>query len=213
MIAILDYKAGNQTSVLRALTYLGIAGSITNEVDELARAEGIIFPGVGSAAQAMAQLTISDLEQALRRAVEKKQPLLGICLGSQILLEESEEGPVKTLGIIKGKCKLFQQTDAQAPIRIPHMGWNNLKRTKETRLLRDIPEQAEFYFVHSYYNEPDPELVLAETTYGHDFCSVYGRDGLWAVQFHPEKSGKAGLQLLANFNDYCREKSQCSLNG
>lgn len=209
MLAIVDYAAGNQTSVARALRHLDIPCIVTGNAAEIAAADGIIFPGVGSANQAMAHLRQSGLDQTLRQAVELGQPLLGICLGCQILLEDSEEGPTETLGILPGHCKRFTANllDGSLPIKVPHMGWNSLAIRQSSRLLANIPAHAEFYFVHSYYVEPPEELVLATTSYGLEFCSVYGRDGLWAVQFHLEKSGEPGLQILQNFQTYCQERA------
>lgn len=209
MLAILDYKAGNQTSVRRALDHLGIPCAVTADPEAAASAAGIIFPGVGAAGQAMDQLERSGLGATLRRAVAEGQPLLGICLGCQILLEHSEENDVRTLGLIPGVCRRFEpdlRDEDGAPIRVPHMGWNTLRpRRPESPLLRGLNPEAAFYFVHSYYVEPDPSLVIATTRYGREFCSIYGRDGLWAVQFHLEKSGRPGLSLLSNFHAYCRE--------
>ena len=210
MLAILDYEAGNQTSVSRALTSLGIPNAITAEADALLTAKGVIFPGVGAAGQAMNLLRSSGLDTTLRRIVERNIPLLGICLGCQIMLEHSEEGDTKTLGLLKGRTKRFAETlrdDMGEAIRIPHMGWNSAPRTHDSRLFAGIPQDAEFYFVHSYYVKPAPELVLATTDYGLRFCSAIGRDGLWAVQFHTEKSGRYGLKVLQNFFEYCREMS------
>ena len=207
MLAILDYEAGNQTSVLRGLLGQGIEAVITADAGELARADGVIFPGVGAAAQAMGVLGRKGLDETLKNLVAQGKPLLGVCLGCQILLDASEEGNTTTLGIVPGECKRFDpalKDEAGDPICIPHMGWNSLVRKQESRLFDGIAEDAEFYFVHGYYTQPKPELVLATTYHGLEFCSVFGRDGLWAVQFHPEKSGPAGLRLLANFNEYCR---------
>ena len=206
MLAILDYKAGNQTSVRRALDHLGVPCVVTADADVAAAASGVVFPGVGAAGQAMAQLRASGLDVCLRQAVERGQPVLGICLGCQILLERSEENDAVTLGLTPGRCRRFDpalREEDGAPIRIPHMGWNSLRVLRDTPLLRGVPPEAEFYFVHSYFAEPAPELVLATSRYGQDFCAVYGRDGLWAVQFHPEKSGAPGLALLENFQRYC----------
>ena len=208
MLAILDYKAGNQTSVRRALEHMGVPCTITDDAAVLESAQGIIFPGVGAAGQAMRLLESSGLDGALRRAVAQGQPLLGICLGCQILLERSEENDTSALGIVPGVCRRFPANMTQedgSPAAIPHMGWNALHVRRPSRLLKDVPEQAEFYFVHGYYVEPAPELVIATTYYGMEFCSVYGRDGLWATQFHLEKSGRAGLSVLKNFYDYCQE--------
>jgi glutamine amidotransferase len=207
-LAVLDYNAGNQTSVLRALNFLDIPGKITAAAADLFSASGVIFPGVGAAGQAMRQLSHTGLDAALRDLVAGGKPLLGICLGCQILLESSEEGDTETLGIIKGRCRRFSpelRDENGDPAIIPHMGWNACVGGGAGRLFRDVAPDAEFYFVHSYYAEPEPEMVLARTRHGLDFCSAFGRDGLWAVQFHPEKSGRAGLRLLRNFYEYCLE--------
>lgn len=212
MIAILDYKAGNQTSVLRALEFLGIEACITDDSAVLAKADGVIFPGVGAAKQAMDRLTEKKQDLLLKELIARKKPLLGICLGCQILLDRSEENDTETLGIIAGTCRRFDEnwtdgTDENGKpekIRIPHMGWNTIDIVRESPLFKDIKSGDSVYYVHSYYPDPqDKNLVLATSEYGRQFAAVYGRDGLWAVQFHPEKSGKTGLQLLKNFNDYC----------
>lgn len=208
MLAILDYKAGNQTSVRRALEHLGIPCTITADPEVAATASGLIFPGVGAAGQAMENLRQSGLEGTMRRALAQGQPLLGICLGCQILLEYSEENDTKTLGLVPGTCRLFDRTlhDVDGShIRIPHMGWNTLHIKKHSPLLQGLESTAAFYFVHSYYVEVDESLCLATSHYGQEFCAVYGRDGLWAAQFHPEKSGHAGLTLLSNYYRYCQE--------
>lgn len=206
MIAILDYNAGNQTSVCRALEHLGIECCITATPDVALSSSGIIFPGVGAAGQAMAQLEASGMDGVLRRAVDEGIPILGICLGCQIMLERSEENNTVTLGLMPGRCRRFDaswQDADKTPIRIPHMGWNTLQLKKNSPLFVGVDPEASFYFVHSYYVETAPEYVIAATVYGREFCSAYGRDGLWAVQFHPEKSGRPGLQLLANFARFC----------
>lgn len=212
MLAIVDYAAGNQTSVARALKHLSIDCVITGQAEELAKADGIIFPGVGAAGQAMAHLRVTGLDMELKAAAARSQPLLGICLGCQILLESSEEDNTATLGIVPGCSRRFasnMREEDGSPAPVPHMGWNGISKLKPSPLLNDIPDEAEFYFVHSYYVEPPRELVLATTRYGREFCSVYGRDGLWAVQFHAEKSGEAGLRLLRNFENYCRGEAKC----
>ncbi len=211
MLAILDYEAGNQTSVKRALEHLGIEAVITDDVALLQKAKGVIFPGVGAAGQAMDYLQSSDLDAVLKDIIASGKPLLGICLGCQILLDFSEENNSKTLGIVPGKTLRFPQglvEEDGTPVRIPHMGWNGLSRQQDCLLLKDVPSDAEFYFVHSYYVAPNPDLVIATTYYGMEFCSIYGRDGLWAIQFHLEKSGAPGLQILQNFYAYCVEKGE-----
>ncbi len=210
MLAILDYKAGNQTSVLRGLAAQGIDAVITADPAILSSAQGIIFPGVGAAKQAMDLLTGTGLHTVLTKLVQQGKPLLGVCLGCQILLEHSEENNTATLGILPGRSVHFDPglTDENGEsIRIPHMGWNSLQLHQPCCLFTDIEKDAEYYFVHSYYTQPAPELVIATTHHGLDFCSVYGKEGLWAVQFHPEKSGPAGLRLLRNFNEYCIAKA------
>lgn len=208
MLAILDYKAGNQTSVRRALDFLDIPNTITDDRAVIESAEGIIFPGVGAAGQAMNELTSRGLDEVLKAQVAAGKPLLGICVGCQIMLDYSVENDTKALSIIPGECRLFSPALTEedgTPIRVPHMGWNSVNLKAPCRLLEGIDEDAEFYFVHSYYPAPAGEYVLGTTTYGMEFCSVHGRDGLWAVQFHPEKSGRPGLQLLKNFHGYCQE--------
>ena len=140
------------------------------------------------------------------------KPLLGICLGCQILLEHSEEdGGTAGLGLVPGVCRPFDpalREEDGRPVRIPHMGWNSLEAVAPCALLEGIEPMAEYYFVHSSYVEPDPSLVLATTTYGRTFCSLYGREGLWAAQFHPEKSGRPGLNLLRNYYKYCQNSRE-----
>ena len=208
MLAILDYKAGNQTSVRRALDHLGIPCRITADPAVIADATGIIFPGVGAAGQAMHELTSTGLDKVLGAQVEAGKPLLGICVGCQILLDYSPENDTTTLGLLPGRCDIFTpdlREEDGSPINIPHMGWNTVTLKKECRLFDGVAPESEFYFVHSYYPAPDPQYVIGTTYYGREFCSVHGRDGLWATQFHPEKSGRPGLRMLSNFYDYCRE--------
>lgn len=211
MLAILDYKAGNQTSVLRALSSLSLPARITASPADLASASGIIFPGVGAAGQAMNQLRTTGLDALLRDLAASGKPLLGVCLGCQILLERSEENDTATLGLLPGFCRRFDPTrnDGGEPLRIPHMGWNALHiKQNDCPLFDGIEDGTPFYFVHSYYPEPAPSLTLATCDYGSEFAAVFGRPGLWAAQFHPEKSGNAGLRLLYNFYVFCREHSE-----
>jgi glutamine amidotransferase len=208
MIAIVDYEAGNLTSVKRGLDYLGIPNRITAEAESIKQARGIIFPGVGAAGQAMRTLRRTGLDELLRERVERGVPLLGICLGSQILLQSTPENDTRGLGLIPGDCRRFDPdlTEGGLPINIPHMGWNSVTGTEGASVLfSGIEEGAEFYFVHAYYPVPEAPYWLASTEYGTRFCSVLGRERLWAVQFHPEKSGRPGLTLLDNFNTYCLE--------
>ncbi|MDR2405903.1 MAG: imidazole glycerol phosphate synthase subunit HisH [Deltaproteobacteria bacterium] len=204
-LSIIDYKAGNQTSVHRALKHLSIPAEVTADPKRLLDSSGIVFPGVGAAGQAMAAMKENGLDNTIKELIELGLPFLGICLGCQIMLDYSEENDTQTLGIFPGKNHRFkkdQKDEMGINIRIPHMGWNTLKPTKETALFEGIEPHNQFYFVHSYYPKPNPEFVLATTTYGEEFCSVFGREGTWAVQFHPEKSGKPGLRMLSNFYRY-----------
>jgi glutamine amidotransferase len=206
MLAIIDYRAGNLTSVRRGLEYLNIPCSITSDPESIDRASGIVFPGVGAAGSAMRNLRENGLDEVLTRQVRKGKPMLGICLGSQIVLESSEENEARTLGLLPGRCVRFDpalRDQWDEPITIPHMGWNHVAFDPSLPLFEGIAPEAEFYFVHSYYPVPDPSHCLGTTTHGTTFCSVLGREGLWAVQFHPEKSGRPGLRLLANFYGYC----------
>lgn len=206
MLAILDYKAGNQTSVQRALTHIGANSVITADPETVFAADGIIFPGVGAAGQAMGALAEAGLDTVLAKAVQQNRPVLGICLGCQILLAHSEENNTPTLGLFSGLCRRFDPALTEpdgTPIRIPHMGWNSLKQKKADPLFAGIADGAAVYFVHSYYVEVPEEYVIATSHHGLEFCAVYGREGLWGIQFHPEKSGRPGLAMLDNFNRYC----------
>ncbi|MBQ7617586.1 MAG: imidazole glycerol phosphate synthase subunit HisH [Desulfovibrio sp.] len=208
MLGILDYKAGNPTSVRRALEYLGIPSVISHDHEELASCEGLVFPGVGAAGQAMDNLKSANLFGLLKSCPSRGQPLLGICLGCQILLEFSEENATPLLGLFKGECRRFpkdlKQEDA-SPAPIPHMGWNTLNLKQACPLFRGLPDNSSFYFVHSYYTVPDPSLILATTNYGLEFCSVLGQGRIFGVQFHAEKSGQPGLTVLNNFYNFCLE--------
>mgnify|MGYP003623437892 CR=1 FL=1 len=210
MIAILDYEAGNQTSVRRALDFLGIPAQVTADRKLIDKADGLIFPGVGAAGQAMRHLRETGLDNLLRDWADSGRPLLGVCLGSQIMLEYSEENDMRTLGLLPGQTRLFDPELTEedgTPIAIPHMGWNSVRLEKECRLFDGIDPASEFYFVHSYYPVPDDRHVIGTSYYGMRFCTVLGREGRWATQFHVEKSGKAGLRVLKNYYDYCRERA------
>lgn len=210
MLAILEYGAGNQTSVQRALSHLGINSLVTANPDALLGASGVIFPGVGAAGQAMERLRQTGLDTVLREVAAREIPLLGICLGCQILLESSEEGATPTLGILPGVCRRFSaeiHDEAGEPLRVPHMGWNKAVPVTDSILFDGIAADAQFYFVHSYYPAPHEEYVLATTSHGLNFPSAFGRPNLWAVQFHPEKSGAPGLRLMKNFHAWCAQRS------
>jgi glutamine amidotransferase len=206
-LAILDYNAGNQTSVHRALTHLGVKAVVTSDLLTLANASGIIFPGVGAAGSAMAVLRENGIDNIIRVMVSQGRPFFGICLGCQIMLDHSDENDTDTLGVIPGDNRRFDPKTLDEdgrPIRVPHMGWNTVRMTSPTPLWKGIKDTDQFYFVHSYMPVPAPQYVLGVTVHGTEFASVIGRDGVWAVQFHPEKSGPPGLRLLRNFHEYCR---------
>jgi glutamine amidotransferase len=204
MIAVVDYRAGNLTSVLAALNSLGHEGKITSDPAEIAAAERVIFPGVGAAGQAMENLRELGLVEVIRGVVESGKPFLGICLGYQILFEYSEEdGGHDCLGLLRGKVVHFadglSEGASNRPLKIPQMGWNGVQFRGEHPLWSKLPKGSEFYFVHSYHPVPDSGDICATTTYGYEFASGVLRDNLVAFQFHPEKSGRPGLKLLDNF--------------
>lgn len=202
MIAIIDYKAGNLTSVARALQNIGKDYLITDKISELEAASHIIFPGVGAAGDAMVNLRERGLDSWLTVWIKKGKPLLGICLGTQIILDDSQENDTSCIGLVRGSTKRFPDTlmEGGNALKIPHMGWNSVKFHRQHPVFRGIPAEAEFYFVHSYYPAPlDKSVVLGTTSYGMEFCSVLAADNLVAMQFHPEKSGRLGLQILQNF--------------
>jgi imidazole glycerol-phosphate synthase subunit HisH len=198
MITIIDYNAGNIRSVLRACAEVGAAAEITNDPRKVQKATKVIFPGVGAAPSGMEYVTKTGLDVAIKYVFKQGVPLLGICLGAQIILEDSEEGPTKCLGLVAGKTVRFKVTDRA--LKIPHMGWNEVKVVKPHPLLEGINPGDEFYFVHSFYPQPkDSANVYASSGHGGDFCCALGYKNLFATQFHPEKSGKFGLRILEKF--------------
>ena len=203
MIAIIDYKAGNLTSVKRALDFLGQDSIITRDFSQVVEAEKIIFPGVGAAGSAIADLKKFNLNQTLLESYNNGKPILGICLGTQIIMESSQENNTRCLGLIKGETKRFPMDFSDAEgcrLKVPHMGWNGIKLNKRHPLFEGVAPNSEFYFVHSYYPLPDnPANILGETDYGISFPSVLESGNIVAMQFHPEKSGRPGLKILANF--------------
>jgi glutamine amidotransferase len=203
MIAIVDYEAGNLTSVAAALETLGFAAVITSDPAAIAAAERIVFPGVGAAGSAMHNLHRLGLAAPLRQAVAAGKPFLGICLGFQILFEHSaEDDGVDLLGVFPGRVVRFADgmfEGGLGPLKVPQMGWNLASFRGAHPVWHDLPAGSEFYFVHSYYPEPDPADICATTVYGTTFASGVARGNVVAFQFHPEKSGRPGLQLLRNF--------------
>jgi len=197
VIVVIDYQAGNLTSVVRSLQALGVQGEVTRDPGVLAGAERVIFPGVGAAGKAMATLRELGLDQALLQCFKQGVPILGICLGAQIILEHSEENDTPCLGLLPGRTRALPQ---QTGLKIPHIGWNKVRFLGNHVVFQGLPEEAEYYFVHSYYPAPaQAAMVLGVTEHGLEFPSAVGWRNLVATQFHPEKSGRFGLKLLANF--------------
>jgi glutamine amidotransferase len=199
MIAIVDYGMGNLRSVQKAFERIGATARIVPFPRDIANARGIVLPGVGAFGQAMDNLRAIGWDVALRQAVARGVPFIGICLGMQLLFESSEEmGQHKGLGILRGEVKRFTGN-----LKVPQMGWNQIRITGVTPsspLLRDIPDNSYAFFVHSYYCAPrDADVVLTTTDYGIEFASVVGHENIFGAQFHPEKSQSVGLTMLANF--------------
>lgn len=198
MIAIIDYDAGNIKSVEKALEYLGEEAVITRDAEVLRKADKVILPGVGAFGDAMEKIRGYGLEEVIHSIVNKKTPFLGICLGLQLLFEESDETPgVQGLGVLKGKIK---KIPAGENLKIPHMGWNSLHIAKDGKLFAGIKENSYVYFVHSYYLEAEEEGIVAATTqYGTLIHAAVEKENVFACQFHPEKSSDVGLTILKNF--------------
>ena len=198
MVAIIDYDAGNLRSVEKALEALGAETVVTRDPEVIAGSSRVILPGVGSFGDAMERLNQYGLPDVIRRTVSGNKPFLGICLGLQLLFEESEESPgVPGLGILKGKILKIPQTEG---LKIPHMGWNSLNLKPDSRLFAGIRVQEYVYFVHSYYLKAQEESQVAATTwYGTEIHAAVEAGNVFACQFHPEKSGDTGLRILKNF--------------
>ncbi len=211
MIAIVDYDMGNLRSVAKALERVGAEAVVTRDPSAIRDASHIVLPGVGAFKDCMRKLEDYGLVEPVIRGIEAGKPFLGICLGLQLLFEESEEfGTHRGLGLIKGKVKRFPSPLLQGDteLKVPHMGWNDVEIKKESPLLKGLEEDGKgegnkfFYFVHSYYAVPeDGSISLTTTRYGLDFTSSIARDNIFACQFHPEKSQRVGLRVLKNFKE------------
>ena len=208
MITVIDYGMGNLRSVSKALESLDAKVRVTSDPQDIWAAEKLLLPGVGAFSAAMQELTSRKLVDPLKTALARGTPYLGICLGLQLLFEESEEGGgSKGLGILPGKVRRFAFSGS-APLKVPHMGWNQIRNPFPPNtpircpLLRNIKDDSFVYFVHSYYAQPTEQVIVAlETDYGGKFASMIWRGNLFATQFHPEKSQAVGLKLLQNFID------------
>ncbi len=194
-IAIVDYGAGNLRSVQKAFQHLGHDARIVTDPNSLASSSAVVFPGQGAAPPAMAALKASGMDEAIRGSIADGTPFFGVCLGLQLLLDFSEEAETPCLGIIPGRARRFSPA-----LKVPQIGWNSVSLKSSHPLFEGIGEDAYFYFVHSYYADPeDDSWVLGHTEYGTPFVSVAAKGNVVATQFHPEKSGPLGLRVYANF--------------
>jgi glutamine amidotransferase len=201
-IAVVDFGAGNLRSVAKALNRSGLTPDVTGDPAAVRRADGIVLPGVGAFADAVAKLKSSGLEDAVREALEARRPYLGLCLGLQVLFEEGDEhGVTPGLGILSGRVeRLPDRTSDGTLLRVPHIGWNAVKFSGEHPMISKLPAEDCFYFVHSYYAIPScSSAVVGRVDYGGEFAAAVAREGVFAVQFHPEKSQSAGRRLLDAF--------------
>ena len=198
-IAVIDHKCANLHSVIKALDVFKVDVKICRSKTELQDIDGIILPGVGSVDPAMRNLIEQDLDDPIKKLTLSGTPLLGICLGMQLLMENSEEGSLNGIGLVNGTAKIIESTDKE--IKIPHMGWNNIEiNNNNSRILNGIKDNDYFYFVHSYKCIPtNYSEMTAFTKYGQDICAVIEKNNIFATQFHPEKSGKIGLKIYQNF--------------
>ena len=201
LIAIVDYKAGNLTSVARALEHLGHRCEITDRPEKVRAAERVILPGVGAAGATMENLRALGLDECLRNDVAKKgTPFLGICIGIQVLMEHSDEdGGVDCLGIVRGRVVRFPNSIDGRPLKVPQIGWNRVHQERAHPIFAGVPDNTHVYFVNSYYPVTDKSAVIGTSDYGVPFTAAIARDNVIATQFHLEKSGAAGLRMLDNF--------------
>ncbi len=202
MIAIVDYGLGNLGSVTKGFRAAGAETVLTDDHEVLAQADALVLPGDGAFGATMAEIDARGLAPVIRTAAWEGRPVLGICIGMQVLFEGSEEyGRHRGLGLLPGRVRRLP-----AGLPVPHMGWNQLQRRQAHPLLDGVEDGSHVYFVHSYFCDPPPELVIASTEYGRDVAAIVGRDNVLGMQFHPEKSQRVGLTLAANFVRFCKER-------
>ncbi len=202
-VVVVDYDAGNLRSVAKALETVGARPRVTSDAEEVLGARILVLPGVGAGDASMKALRKRGLVDPIRQYIASERPFLGVCMGLQLLMQETEEGSARCLSVVKGHVRHLPDG-----LKVPHMGWNQVKYEREHPVLRDIPDGSYFYFVHSYYADPaDQSLVVGRTDYGVSFCSALGKGNLLATQFHPEKSGERGLQVYANFLRFAAERA------
>lgn len=200
MITVIDYGVGNIGSVLNMIKKVGGQAIASSSLSDIERAEKLLLPGVGSFDNAIRRLSNLGLPEVLRKRVEDGATLLGICLGMQLLADSSEEGRLPGLGLVPGEVKRFDFGRENAHLKVPHMGWNYVRPVTPHILSRGLEDDARFYFVHSYFFQPEhPDNILFKTNYGNEFASGVKRGNVVGVQFHPEKSHRFGMQLLKNF--------------
>lgn len=195
----MDYGVGNLRSVEKAFHFIGADAAVTSDAGEIKRADAVVLPGVGAFGDAMDSLRKAGMVDAVKEAAVSGKPFLGICLGMQLLFDYSEEGGQRSegLGILRGS---IEQLPEDMGLKIPHMGWNSLRTKKDCPLFKGLPANPYVYFVHSYYlNNEDNDIVAATTDYGIEFTVAVNRGNLFATQFHPEKSGDMGIEMLRNF--------------
>ena len=204
MMIVIDYDAGNTANVLRALNKIGVRAKLSDQAQDVLTADGLILPGVGAYRSAMNELAQRGLIEPIKEAVLAGKPLLGICLGMQILTDWGlEDGETKGLGLIPGTCR---KIPSQPGLPVPHMGWNNLKLAQTSALTADLADQT-VYFVHSYFTDVPPEYIDLTADYGLDLPAMIHKDHIFGCQFHPEKSGQVGLGILEKFKEYVYENS------
>lgn len=204
MVSIVDYGMGNLRSVKKAFESLGFSATLIRDGEEILSSSGLVLPGVGAFGDCMTNLEEYDLSEPIKKFIDNGRPFLGICLGLQLLFEESEESPsIRGLGVLKGRVVRFPKFDKER-LKIPHMGWNQVKVKPEISIAHGITDGSWFYFVHSYFPEPDDKSIIAgQTQYGIEFTSAVQKENVFACQFHPEKSSTMGLKILENFALRC----------
>lgn len=208
MIAIVDYGLGNLASVRNAFRHVGAQVTVTADGEEIAGAGGIVLPGVGAASAGMERIAQRGLEGSLRRVAESGTPVLGLCLGMQLLFERSEEGDARCLGLLSGTVRRITGS-----VKVPHIGWNEVV-PRDAAMFSGMAAHPYFYFVHAYICAPsDDRIVAGVTEYGEHFCSAVVSGSIWGTQFHPERSGDAGLALIRNFVRLCEDRQEAAISG
>ena len=203
IITVIDYQAGNIRSVEKALEKSGASVKVSGKASDLEKSDAVVFPGQGSCDSSMVNLRNQGLDEILVEWINSGKPFMGVCLGLQLLLEESDEGDEKGLGVLEGRVEKLPEGQ-----KIPHMGWNSVRFTTDHPVFKGVSQNSYFYFVHSYIAVPKASSIIAgHTEYGRDFCSAVAFDNVVAVQFHPEKSGENGLNIYKNFVSYVESSS------